>query len=758
MTALPFAITAEGKACTQAASLYSAQLCSGFGQYDTQPRAITWQQVLDLIDNPQQVDKRQAQWLIPSTLMSRTFKEQELRGEFHLLWADIDKDPPTLAAMIEAVEKITLYSDVEIYSSRSATQDCQKWRVLVPLAKPLPGADWVLAQEVLNDKLEAEGITPDRASERAAQLCYLPNRGEFYQTHSVRTGRQFDALAFSGFDIEVKDKRDAIAAKAEESRLRREQARQRREALAATDAPDTIGAFKLAYAVDAIVLQAGYDQRGNSYRHPNSESGSYSATVKDGRIHALSSADPLYSNGQGAHDAFSAFCVLFHGGDRNAALKDAGDNWLSIGGESWNKVKQREWAQQQAGATPADFWHLSDGTLPEGIAPGSTDTQEPQRNIFDIEAARVTPEWFTQAPPPRLWLVRDLLPLGVIGVLAGQGGTFKSTAAQTLALSVASGVPFLGHEIDSPGAVVYLSAEDDRQELQRRLYAIGRHVSASDQLDTDAVARNLYMFDLVAFGFKLTQPTATGGRQITINSLGVEQLRQTIQAIGGVRLVVVDTYSRFNGGEENDNGHSATFVTACEQMRQGTGCNVLVTAHTTKAGSGNGAGVRATDVAGGARLVDAARWMAGLDRYLAQANQEIDDDKMRHVRLTVGKSNYGRVGAAYWLEYQEGALVQHAERIKPPQKEEAAQEKEKSADARYWDVLCKLRSFLTSKASEGDYFTERALRAYAGKDGIFGVGETTLRAIIQRAKEEEELFIHKVDKGNRLAIWKQHAE
>ncbi len=331
-------------------------LCSGFGQYDKQPGAITWQQVLDLIDSPQQVDKAQAQWLIPSTLMSRTFKEQEQRGEFHLLWADIDNDPPTIAAMIEAVEKITLYSDVEIYSSRSATQDCQKWRVLVPLAKPLPGADWVLAQEVLNDKLEAEGITPDRASERAAQLCYLPNRGEFYKTHSVRLDRLFDALdTFSGFGQEVRDKRDAIAAKAEESRLRKEKASQRREALSTTDAPDTIGAFNLAYAVDAIMLQAGYDQRGNSFRHPKSESGSYSATVKDGRVHALSSADPLYSNGQGAHDAFSAFCVLFHGGDQKAALTDAGDNWLSIGGESWNKVKQREFMQAKDSASADDF-------------------------------------------------------------------------------------------------------------------------------------------------------------------------------------------------------------------------------------------------------------------------------------------------------------------------------------------------------------------------------------------------------------------
>lgn len=331
-------------------------LCSGFGQYDKQPGAITWQQVLELIDIPQQVGKAQAQWLIPSTLMSRTFKEQEQRGVFHLLWADIDKDPPTIARLAEACDRVVLNSDLEIYSSRSATQVCQKWRVLVPLAKPLPGADWVLAQEVLNDKLEAEGITPDRASERAAQLCYLPNRGEFYQTHSVRAGRQFDALdAFSGFGLEVEDKRDAIAAKAEESRLRKEEARQRRESLSSADAPNTIGAFNLAYAVDGIMLQAGYDQRGNRFRHPCSESGSYSASVKDDRVHALSPADPLHSNGQGAHDAFSAFCVLFHQGDQNAALKDAGDNWLSIGGESWNKVKQREYMQAKEGATAADF-------------------------------------------------------------------------------------------------------------------------------------------------------------------------------------------------------------------------------------------------------------------------------------------------------------------------------------------------------------------------------------------------------------------
>lgn len=776
MTALPFAysLQADGSATAtrHPGTLDNAQLCSGAGQFHTNEpdpsnpgkrltpyNPITWQDVLALVDTPQQVDKGAAQWLIPSTLHSRSFAAQEQRGEYWALWFDLDTAPPSADALLAAMPEVIGVADFEVYSSRSATPELPKWRGLIPLSEPLSGGDWALAQEAINDRLEAQGITPDRVSQRTAQLCYLPNRGEHYQSHSKRDGVRFNALAELGAAIEAKRQQQREA----EARLgaEREAAAAKRASLRMADAPDAIGAFNRAYSVQEVLAQAGYKQRGNTFCHPNSASGSYSASVRDGRVHTLSGSDPLYTGGGGggAHDAFSAFTVLFNGGDCGAALRDAGDNWLSVGGESWNKAKQREWAQQQSGAAPGDFWHLSDGTLPQGIAPAAAMPEgAPPRLPFDIEAARITPAWFTLPPPPRLWLVRDLIPRGVVGVLAAVGGGFKSTFAQWLALSIASGLPFLGHEIDTPGAVVYLSAEDDREELQRRLYAIGRHVGAVDHLDTEAVARNLYMFDLVAYGFKLTQPTQEGGRQITINAHGIEQLKQAIQAIGDVRLVVVDTYSRFNGGEENDNGHSATFVTACEQIRQGVGCNVLVTAHTTKAGSSTSGPVKATDVAGGARLVDAARWMAGLDRYMLTPGTDPSDEKMRHVRLTVGKSNYGCVGATYWLEYQNGALVQHAERVKPPQKEEAKQEKEKSADARYRDVLGKLRSFLMTKSAEGEYFTERALRPYAGKEGIFGVGETTLRTIIARAKEEGELFIHKVGNENRLAIWKQHGE
>ena len=188
-------------------------LCSGFGQHHTneadpdKPRkkltpyvGITLNGVRSLVDNPQQVDKAAAQWMIPSTLMSRKFKEQEQHGEYYFLWADIDKDAPPLDELVEFLKDYAF----EIYTSRSATREIPKSRILLALSKPLCWADWKLCQEILNDKLEAAGIIPDRANERAAQLCYLPNRGEFYDSRSQRDRSQLDALSEWGDEIAIR--------------------------------------------------------------------------------------------------------------------------------------------------------------------------------------------------------------------------------------------------------------------------------------------------------------------------------------------------------------------------------------------------------------------------------------------------------------------------------------------------------------------------------------------------------------------------
>lgn len=184
------------------ANMNNIKMTSGRGQYHTNEpdpakpdklltpyRTIDIEGIRALVDNPQQVEKAQPQWLIPSTLPSRNFKEQEEEGRFLMLWADLDKKPPCLFELANIVTEIIGDCDFELYNSKSATADNQKARLLIPLQHSINGECWLLAQEILNDKLDALSIVPDRKNQGAAQLCYLPNAGRFYGSVSKRNGK-----------------------------------------------------------------------------------------------------------------------------------------------------------------------------------------------------------------------------------------------------------------------------------------------------------------------------------------------------------------------------------------------------------------------------------------------------------------------------------------------------------------------------------------------------------------------------------------
>ena len=176
-------------------------MTSGVGQYHTNEPdalkptkkltpylAIDLGYICDLVDKPQQVGKPQAQWLIPSSLSSRSSKAQEQDGQYYLLWVDLDKNPPPLIELSTILEGFLGDADYEIYSTRSATEDNQKARILIPLTDPLNAQEWRLAQQIINNKFEKVDIIPDRANQGFAQLCYLPNKGAFYSKISKRNG------------------------------------------------------------------------------------------------------------------------------------------------------------------------------------------------------------------------------------------------------------------------------------------------------------------------------------------------------------------------------------------------------------------------------------------------------------------------------------------------------------------------------------------------------------------------------------------
>ena len=411
--------------------------------------SVTYAEIQGLVDHPQRKPKDSAQWVIPSTLMSRVYEEQRKFGEYWMLWADLDTAPPPVERVKAVIEG--LGSDYEIYASRSATPEVPKCRILIPLAAGLSGEDWKICQKLLNDTLVSVGMIPDRSTERTGQPCYLPNHGEYYFSASRRDGHAFAVAQAWGAEIECE--REAIALEM----ARKEAERVAREAQRALNPIDPskslIHVFNDQYDVREILVRGGYDQQGDKFRHPNSQSGSFSANVKDGRVFTFSSNDPLYTDGEGAHDAFSVFTVLFADGDLNRALRMAGDDWVQIGSESWNTVRRRE-------QVIAEFGPLLESS--EG-ADSDPSTEEPE--LFCISKFALN----GQSAKMRERMLSDVYVLGKIAILGQTTVIYAPPNAGKTLITIALLIQTIKAQTLPPENILYVNADDNAKGLLQKL-------------------------------------------------------------------------------------------------------------------------------------------------------------------------------------------------------------------------------------------------------------------------------------------------
>jgi putative DNA primase/helicase len=316
---------------TKPQPLSRIELISGFGQWhspnnekDPRPYLITTlAQIVEMAAAPPSVAKERAQWVIFSTLFSRVHTEQRENGSFYALWADIDETDGLSFEDMTGRAKSILPGFVA-YTSRSATRERQKARLIVPLAHPVSGADFVLMQKVLNDKLQAVRITPDRATERAGQLCYLPNKGEFYRFAKVKAA----PLELSAWAEDMEREQQRQRADQQAQMARREQARVKAVQRAASGGQSPIDAYNASVDLLPLAESYGYIQKGKRLLSPNSKSGVPGVTITGDGQKLLSTHESdtgigtATTNGTMA-DAFDLFRHYEHAGDIDQAVKAA---------------------------------------------------------------------------------------------------------------------------------------------------------------------------------------------------------------------------------------------------------------------------------------------------------------------------------------------------------------------------------------------------------------------------------------------------
>lgn len=154
------------------------------------------------------------------------------------------------------------------------------------------------------------------------------------------------------------------------------------------------------------------------------------------------------------------------------------------------------------------------------------------------------------------WLVPDLFTPNELFILGTPPRTGKSLFCLTLAKAIATGGTFLDRPV-TQGSVVYINCEDSETKVKYRQTAQGWEQWGYDL--------PVYWLD----EFKLSQ---------------IDDLREIIEEIGDVRLLVLDTLSRVRDDNvKESSSEMGRILEPLQQMARQMGICILVTHHVSKA-------------------------------------------------------------------------------------------------------------------------------------------------------------------------------
>jgi RecA-family ATPase len=241
--------------------------------------------------------------------------------------------------------------------------------------------------------------------------------------------------------------------------------------------------------------------------------------------------------------------------------------------------------------------------------------------------------------PPRRWHVPKIIPAQTVTLLGGDGGTGKSLLAKQLAVSTALGSPWLGLPVEQ-GKALFLTAEDDRDEIHRRLADIVADLGA----DLGQLNR-LHVVTLADKDDALLAVPEKGTLRTTPLFKQLEAAMEEIQPC----FVALDTLADLFGGEENQRAHARQFISLLRGLAIRYDCTILLLTHPSLSGMASGSGT-----SGSTAWSNSVRSRLYLDRVKNEDGQETDQD----VRiLRVMKANYDRTGDEYKVRWQNGVFV-----------------------------------------------------------------------------------------------------
>ena len=247
--------------------------------------------------------------------------------------------------------------------------------------------------------------------------------------------------------------------------------------------------------------------------------------------------------------------------------------------------------------------------------------------------------WDAEPAPPRLWSVRDRIPLRQPALFSGEGAIGKTLLVLQLAVAHVLGRDWLGM-LPELGPAIYFGCEDDADEIHRRVGDIAKHYRVS--------FADLAGLHLLSFAGK----DAILGAANRAGVIEATPLFHRIhKAVGAIKpkTLVIDTSADVFAGNENDRMQVRQFVGLLRRLAIDGNCSVLLCSHPSLTGIKT-----ETGLSGSTGWHNSVRARMFFRTAKTDSGDELDPELRE---LTFMKNNYGPIGARVLLRWKDGVFV-----------------------------------------------------------------------------------------------------
>jgi len=523
----------------------------------------TLKHLVNEVKEPVSIEKDKCRCLAVHSAGVKTKDAIIKHNKMQTLWVDMDSQDLGLEDVSQLLDGLEISCYV-IYSTSSScrikggTVQGKRWRVVIPLLKPVDLNTWLDLQWAITTLTNG-----DNSATRIQQILYLPNnplldpadeRGGATRHYEYKVNRDVPIDGLNPPQV-IQDEINRHYEKVNEAK-KIAKVELKKRPLRLNDEDNIIEKINKAYNIKNTLIGFGYDYNSKAYRSPNSTSGGYGLYVAENErwvsFHGCDDTMGLQTPSCLCGDVFDLIVHHQNDGDFKKTLKELAPQVDPEG--------QRQRQQEFMAERGSNVIQFPSSQLIEYFDPitGEVKCKFPMSSSADVETLAVAPDFLIDS-----WLETDSH-----GIFYAESQSFKSFITIHMAHCIATGKAFCDQDVIKSGPVVFVIGEG-RGGYYRRIKAI---------IKKHGETKDIHLIE--------AQPNIRQNEQLLIAMNTVGELDPV--------LIVFDTFSALAiGSDENSNTDIAEVMARVRDTGRKVGASTIIVHHTGKDASRGSRGASA---------------------------------------------------------------------------------------------------------------------------------------------------------------------